>query len=201
MINEKSASASEVLIAAMKEKRKNITLVVAPPMAKALFKIQIISTLNNNHIEFHLTTAEFLTPNKNKINKKEFNPHVSIGYPKKAKKALRTFLLQGELNKFIHTNTLQLRAKQIPKNIIQDFITTTLSKYQDLEESLLKVSVWNEVYRIHDNIIPYNMEYDKVLRGAIPYVFKPFDNTKIAQNTYAMSGKIKYKLPLSIFAR
>lgn len=75
LVNEKSASASEILTAAIKENNDNVTIVGKKTYGKGV--IQTIFTLRDG-CGIKLTTNEYFTPKNNKINKVGITPDYDI---------------------------------------------------------------------------------------------------------------------------
>lgn len=78
LINESTASSSEILAAAVKENREDVTLVGETTYGKGV--IQTIYTLMDGS-GLKLTTNEYYTPNRNSINKIGIKPDIDIDLP------------------------------------------------------------------------------------------------------------------------
>lgn len=74
LVNEYSASASEILVGALKDNKK-ATIVGTTTYGKGV--IQNVFSLSDGSI-LKLTTAEYFTPNETKINKKGIEPDIKI---------------------------------------------------------------------------------------------------------------------------
>ena len=79
LVNENTASASEILTAAVKENNENVTIVGTTTYGKGI--IQTIYTLTDGS-GLKLTTNEYYTPKHNKINKIGIKPDIEIEFPK-----------------------------------------------------------------------------------------------------------------------
>lgn len=79
LVNGGTASASEILAGALKDKYSNITIV-----GKTTYGKGVIQTLYNlsDGSGLKITTEEYYTPNHNKINKEGIKPDVEIGLTK-----------------------------------------------------------------------------------------------------------------------
>ena len=75
LINQYSASASEILSGILKENTENVTLVGNTTYGKGV--IQSLYELNDGS-GLKITTNEYFTPNHNKINKIGIEPDVKI---------------------------------------------------------------------------------------------------------------------------
>ncbi len=84
LINESSASASEILAGALKDNGK-VTIVGEKSYGKGV--IQELLTLNDGS-GLKITTNEYFTPNRNKINKVGINPDVEVHLSEDAKTKL-----------------------------------------------------------------------------------------------------------------
>ncbi|MBP3255479.1 MAG: S41 family peptidase [Clostridia bacterium] len=78
LINDKSASSSEILAAAVKENNENVTLVGTTTYGKGV--IQTIFRLYDGS-GLKLTTNEYYTPNRNSINKIGIKPDEEVTLP------------------------------------------------------------------------------------------------------------------------
>lgn len=78
LVNENTASASEILTAAVKENNEKVTVVGKTTYGKGV--IQTIFTLTDGS-GIKLTTSEYYTPNHNVINKVGIKPEVEVGFP------------------------------------------------------------------------------------------------------------------------
>lgn len=78
LVNENTASASEILTAAVKENNEQVTVVGKTTYGKGV--IQTIFNLTDGS-GIKLTTSEYYTPNHNVINKVGITPDVEIGFP------------------------------------------------------------------------------------------------------------------------
>jgi len=76
LINEGSASASEILSGALKENRKNVTLVGKKSFGKG--SVQELTNLNQD-TAVKITIAKWLTPNGEQINEKGIAPDIEVG--------------------------------------------------------------------------------------------------------------------------
>lgn len=79
LINENTASSSEILAAAVKENREDVTLIGKTTFGKGV--IQTIYTLTDGS-GLKLTTNEYYTPKRNSINKTGIKPDIEIDLPK-----------------------------------------------------------------------------------------------------------------------
>lgn len=78
LVNENTASASEILTAAIKENCDKVTIVGKTTFGKGV--IQTIFTLTDGS-GLKLTTNEYYTPKRNKINKIGIKPDVEVDFP------------------------------------------------------------------------------------------------------------------------
>ena len=78
LVNENTASASEILTAAIKENCNKVTIVGKTTFGKGV--IQTIFTLTDGS-GLKLTTNEYYTPKRNKINKIGIKPDVEVDFP------------------------------------------------------------------------------------------------------------------------
>ena len=78
LVNENTASASEILTAAIKENCDKVTIVGKTTFGKGV--IQTIYTLTDGS-GLKLTTNEYYTPKRNKINKIGIKPDVEVDFP------------------------------------------------------------------------------------------------------------------------
>lgn len=78
LVNENTASASEILTAAIKENCDKVTIVGKTTFGKGV--IQTIFTLTDGS-GLKLTTNEYYTPKRNKINKTGIKPDVEVDFP------------------------------------------------------------------------------------------------------------------------
>ena len=78
LVNENTASASEILTAAIKENCEKVTIVGKTTFGKGV--IQTIFTLTDGS-GLKLTTNEYYTPKRNKINKIGIKPDVEVDFP------------------------------------------------------------------------------------------------------------------------
>ena len=81
LVNEYSASASEILAGALKDKYENTTIV-----GKTTYGKGVIQTLYNlsDGSGLKITTEEYYTPNHKKINKEGIKPDVEVDLTKDA---------------------------------------------------------------------------------------------------------------------
>ena len=79
LINENTASSSEILSAAVKENNNNVKIVGTKSYGKGV--IQTIYTLTDGS-GLKLTTNEYFTPNHNTINKIGITPDIEVEFPK-----------------------------------------------------------------------------------------------------------------------
>ena len=79
LVNNNTASASEILAAAIKENNENVSIVGTTTYGKGV--IQTIFTLMDGS-GIKLTTNEYFTPNHNKINKVGITPDYEVEFPK-----------------------------------------------------------------------------------------------------------------------
>ena len=75
LVNESTASASEILTAAIKENNENVTIVGQNTFGKGV--IQTIYNLTDGS-GIKLTTNEYFTPKRNKINKIGIKPDMDV---------------------------------------------------------------------------------------------------------------------------
>ena len=78
LINENTASSSEILAAAIKENNEKVTLIGKNTYGKGV--IQTIYSLSDGS-GLKLTTNEYFTPNRNTINKVGIKPDIEIDFP------------------------------------------------------------------------------------------------------------------------
>ena len=78
LVNENTASASEILSAAIKENNENIKIVGKTTFGKGV--IQTIFNLSDGS-GIKLTTNEYFTPNHNEINKIGIKPDIEVEFP------------------------------------------------------------------------------------------------------------------------
>ena len=78
LVNENTASASEILTAAIKENCNKVTIVGKTTFGKGV--IQTIFTLTDGS-GLKLTTNEYYTPKRNKINKIGIKPDIEVDFP------------------------------------------------------------------------------------------------------------------------
>ncbi len=78
LVNENTASASEILAAAVKENNENVTIVGTTTFGKGI--IQTIYSLTDGS-GIKLTTSEYYTPNHNTIHKIGITPDIEINLP------------------------------------------------------------------------------------------------------------------------
>lgn len=78
LVNENTASASEILTAAIKENCDKVTIVGKTTFGKGV--IQTIFTLTDGS-GLKLTTNEYYTPKRNKINKIGIKPDIEVDFP------------------------------------------------------------------------------------------------------------------------
>lgn len=79
LVNENTASSSEILTAAVKENNDKVTIVGKTTYGKGV--IQTIFSLTDGS-GLKLTTNEYYTPNHNKINKVGIKPDIEVEFPK-----------------------------------------------------------------------------------------------------------------------
>ena len=78
LVNENTASASEILVAAVKENEENCTIVGAKTYGKGVIQT-IYNLLDGGGLK--LTTNEYFTPNRNTINKVGIEPDYAVSLP------------------------------------------------------------------------------------------------------------------------
>lgn len=79
LVNENTASSSEILSAAIKENNENVTIVGKTTYGKGV--IQTIYNLTDGS-GIKLTTSEYYTPKHNSINKVGIKPDIEVEFPK-----------------------------------------------------------------------------------------------------------------------
>lgn len=78
LVNENTASSSEILAAAVKENNENVTIIGTKTYGKGV--IQTIFSLTDGS-GLKLTTSEYYTPNHNAINKIGIKPDIEVEFP------------------------------------------------------------------------------------------------------------------------
>ena len=78
LVNENTASSSEILAAAVKENNENVTIIGKTTYGKGV--IQTIFSLTDGS-GLKLTTNEYYTPNRNTINKEGIKPDIEVEFP------------------------------------------------------------------------------------------------------------------------
>ena len=79
LVNENTASSSEILSAAVRENNDNVTIVGKTTYGKGV--IQTIFNLTDGS-GIKLTTNEYYTPKRNTINKVGIKPDIEVEFPK-----------------------------------------------------------------------------------------------------------------------
>ena len=79
LVNENTASSSEILSAAVKENNENVTIIGKTTYGKGV--IQTIYNLTDGS-GIKLTTNEYYTPKRNTINKVGIKPDIEVEFPK-----------------------------------------------------------------------------------------------------------------------
>ena len=101
LVNEGTASASEILAGALKDKYPNTTIVGMKTYGKGV--IQTLYSLSDGS-GLKITTEEYYTPNHNKINKEGITPDVKVDLTKNAEGKYETeFDKDAQVKKAIET--------------------------------------------------------------------------------------------------
>lgn len=165
LINENSASASEIFAGALKD-NKRATLIGTKTYGKG--KVQAVYPLTNDYSEsFKLTVATYFTPNHIDIDKQGINPDIEVvEYPKLEeneanKKSMQSLLDSGDLENFL-TNYPNPSADQI-----NNFVDKLSAKGNSLDRDyLIKLVVILSEGRMANPPV-YDLRFDKALNKAI----------------------------------
>lgn len=162
LIDEGSASASEILTGAMKD-RGRATIIGTKSYGKA--SVQQVIDLDNQKLR--LTTAKYLTPDGHDINKKGIEPDILVEEKKFSdeeiasyKKLIEQNLIGGFLEQ--HPDPSEAAVSGFCKKLKADGIV--------LEERYIRMLIKREKERKMDNPPIYDLEFDRVLNRAIDFL-------------------------------
>ncbi|MCL2722142.1 MAG: S41 family peptidase [Treponema sp.] len=157
LINRGSASASEIVAGALKD-RGRAYLVGENTFGKG--SVQQVIPISN--IGYKLTTARYFTPNDTNIDKVGIPPNMEVSFPEYTEEdAIR-------LNELINANRIGQFAERSPQATAAqvEAFAQSLSAEYDLDLALLRRLIRNELNRT--TIAPvYDLEYDIQLQEAI----------------------------------
>ncbi len=173
LINEGSASASEILAGALKD-AKVAYLVGANTYGKG--SVQIPTQLLNND-GFKITVARYYTPSDVNIDKTGIPPDREILYPEFTEEDDAAYL------KLIEDDVITKYVENHP-DMSEDAIASyalTLQKDYNLEARFLRKMIRNEVYRTKTTLL-YDLDYDIQLTAALD-ILKNEDVSKLIKNS------------------
>lgn len=173
LINEGSASASEILAGALKD-AKVAYLVGANTYGKG--SVQIPTQLLNND-GFKITVARYYTPSDVNIDKTGIPPDREILYPEFTEEDDAAYL------KLIEDDVITKYVENHP-DMSEDDIASyalTLQKDYNLEARFLRKMIRNEVYRTKTALL-YDLDYDIQLTAALD-ILKNEDVSKLIKNS------------------
>ncbi len=173
LINEGSASASEILAGALKD-AKVAYLVGANTYGKG--SVQIPTQLLNND-GFKITVARYYTPSDVNIDKTGIPPDREILYPEFTEEDDAAYL------KLIEDDVITKYVENHP-DMSEDDIASyalTLQKDYNLEARFLRKMIRNEVYRTKTPLL-YDLDYDIQLTAALD-ILKNEDVSKLIKNS------------------
>lgn len=177
LINEASASASEILAGALKDSHVAY-LVGARTFGKG--SVQVPSELVNND-GFKITVARYYSPSDTNIDKIGIPPDREINYPIFTEDEENTYvdlISSEEIEKYVEAHP------EMTEEDIKLF-AQTLSETYPLELRFIKKLIRNEVDRLKPSRL-YDLDYDIQINEAIK-ILKTEDMTKLIKNTKTLS--------------
>lgn len=184
LINEGSASASEILAGALKD-AKVAYLVGANTYGKG--SVQIPSQLLNND-GFKITVARYYTPSDVNIDKTGIPPDREVLYPEFTEEDDAVYL------KLIEDDVISKYVENHPNMTEADIASyaETLHKTYKLELRFLRKMIRNEVYRTKPAML-YDLDYDIQLNAALEILEKE-DVNKLIKNSKTLKQLENAKL-------
>jgi len=173
LINRGSASASEIVAGALKD-RGRAYLVGENSFGKG--SVQQVYPLNANTVGFKITTARYFTPSDVNIDKIGIPPDHEILFPQFTEEDA------DRMNRLINDNVIPPFAEKNPKATAAqiDTFARTLEREYGLDPALLKRLIRNELNRT--SIAPvYDLEYDVQLQEALN-ILQSGNYQKLMQN-------------------
>jgi carboxyl-terminal processing protease len=164
LIDEGSASASEILTGAMKD-RGRATVIGTKSYGKA--SVQQVIDLDDQKLR--LTTAKYLTPDGIDINKKGIEPDILVEEKKFNEEEIASY------KKIIEQDLVGKFLEQYPApsdKDIQDFYTRLTTDGIKMEERYIRMLIKREKERKMDNPPIFDLEFDRVLNRAIEFLEK-----------------------------
>lgn len=164
LLNNGSASASEILAGALKDTER-ATLIGSTSYGKG--SVQQILRLGNDGLK--LTVARYHTPAGTDINKIGIAPHIEVkneDYSEEDVDAYRMLVEKGLLAALIKETSQPTEAQ------IQSFMKQLKEEKIDLKEKTVRMLIKRESERTLDNPPVYDLEYDETLIRAIKELTK-----------------------------
>jgi carboxyl-terminal processing protease len=162
LINEGSASASEILAGAFKDRDRG-TLVGETTFGKG--SVQQVKSFGEGG--FKLTMSKYFTPSGTNIDHIGIKPDVEVKEPElseKEQKAYKKILEDNLIGEFVNNNP------DPSDEEINGFITSLEQRGIEMRERLLKKLIRNEITKTMNNPPIYDLEYDIVLQKGVEIV-------------------------------
>jgi carboxyl-terminal processing protease len=160
LIDQGSASASEILTGAMKD-RERATIVGQTSFGKGSVQ-QFIRLGEENAIK--LTTARYYTPNDISIDKTGIDPDIFVEeelLSDEQQDSYREVIENHMISRFINENRVPSQED------INNFIVQLKDDGINLEDYHLRMLIQSELYRRMDNPPVFSLEYDKILQRGL----------------------------------
>lgn len=162
LINEGSASASEILTGAMKD-RGRATIIGTQSHGKG--SVQQMRLFASG--AFKLTMARYYTPNDVNIDKVGISPDIEIKEPEMTDEDMADW---ENLFDNLQVENFVERYPNPTEKQTQEFIAGLREEGIQLDERYLRKRIRNEVYMNMENPPIYDLEYDQILQKAIEVI-------------------------------
>lgn len=162
LIDEGSASASEILAGAFKDRSRGY---IMGRTSYGKGSVQEMRLLGN--AGFRLTMARYYTPDGINIDKIGIDPDHEVKEPETTEEDME------ELKELYQNSYISKYLKGTPdpsKQDIDEFVDELMRKDIDLDERVLKRLVYNEINRTKNDPPVYDLNYDIVLKEAYKYL-------------------------------
>ncbi|BCR21792.1 S41 family peptidase [Borrelia sp. HM] len=176
LIDKNSASASEVLVGALKDNNR-VYVIGEKSYGKGVIQ-RILPFYTGG---FKITNSKYYTPSGNSIHNVGIKPDLEVGrsdYSEDEISAYKQIFDKNFVENFLKGKK---NKKSITEDEIDSFVDNAVKKYSsrslEIDKDMLGYYLFFQFYQHTDNKIPvYNLRYDRALKTAYEYLLKETKN-------------------------